>query len=212
MDVTVGMVTDESVRVETLFSLGKMYNAHDEFKARQIIVQGGCADLAGNRNKVVRLFLESRIEWLLWVDSDMVFEPSDWSNLRASARHHPALYVSGTYMVANEPPEVCAAIFKEDSFYAPIVKEDDPEMRVVSATGSGFCLIHRDVFLKTAELENDHEWYEHGRRAPNGQTLPEDYAFCSRVGEAGIPVYLNTKVRLGHVKPKIVGWKEYRNG
>ena len=68
------------------------------------------------------------------------------------------------------------------------------------------------MFLKTADVENDHEWYEHGRRAPNGQTLPEDYAFCSRVGEAGIPIHLNTKVRVGHIKPKVIGWKEYMDG
>ena len=212
MDVTVGMVTDQYVTAETVASLGKTYNAHPEFKARQIIVQGGCADLAGSRNKVVRLFLEDHIEWLLWVDSDMVFEPEDWERLRDSAINHPALYVSGIYMVANEPPTPCAAIFKNGAFHMPLPTEDSIEMMPVAATGSGFALIHRDVFLKTADIESDHEWYEHGRRAPNGQTLPEDYAFCSRVGEAGIPVYLNTKVRLGHVKPKIIGWKEYING
>ena len=94
----------------------------------------------------------------------------------------------------------------------PLPKEDSDEMMAVSATGSGFALIHRDVFIKTADIENDHEWYEHGRRAPNGKTLPEDYAFCSRVGEAGIPIYLNTKVRMGHVKPKVIGWKENIDG
>ena len=212
MDVTVGIISDGYVTVETVASLGKMFNAHPEFQSRLITVRGGCADLADNRNKVVRLFLNSRVEWLLFVDTDMVWEPEDWARLRDSADPGTAPYVSATYMVANEPPKPCAAVFLADGFHTLNLTEDSPELQGVSAVGSGFSLIHRGVFLKTADVENDHEWYEHGRRAPNGQTLPEDYAFCSRVGEAGIPIHLNTKVRVGHIKPKVIGWKEYMDG
>lgn len=212
MDVVVGMCTDEAVKAETLTSLAKMWNAHPEFQSRLLIMKGGCADLADTRNKLVRLFLSSDAEWLLTVDSDVTWEPEDWARLRDSALNHPAMFVSGTYMVANEPPNPCAVVVKDDGFYSLKITEDTQEMYQVSAVGAGFSLIHRTVFLKSADPFNDHEWYEHGRRGPNGQTIPEDYAFCSRVGEAGIPVYLNTKVRLGHVKSKIVGWKEYING
>jgi len=212
MNVVVGMCTDEGVTVETVTSLAKTWNAHPEFQSRLLTMKGGCADLAGTRNKLVRLFLASDAEWLLTVDTDIVWEPEDWARLRDSALNHPAQFVSGTYMVANDPPMPCAAVFLDNGFYSLNIKEDTKEMYQVSAVGAGFSLIHRDVFLRSADVGNDHEWYEHGRRAPNGQTLPEDYAFCSRVGEAGIPIWLNTKVRVGHIKSHIVGWKEYRNG
>lgn len=212
MDVTVGMCTDEGVAAETVTSLAKMWSAHPDFRSRLLIMKGGCADLAGTRNKLVRMFLSSGVEWLLTVDTDIVWEPEDWDRLKRSALDNEAQYVSGTYMVANDPPMPCAAVFKDDKFYTPLVSDESPELVQVSAVGAGFSLIHRDVFLKSADPGNDHEWYEHGRRAPNGQTLPEDYAFCSRVGEAGIPIWLNTKVRPGHVKSRIVGWKEYTDG
>ena len=211
MDVVVGMCTDENVTAETVTSLAKTWSAHPEFHSRLLVMRGGCADLADIRNKLVRLFLNSRAQWLLTVDTDMVWEPEDWVRLRDSAdKDHP--FVSGTYMVANDPPQPCAVVFYKDRFHTVNLTEDSPELQPVSACGAGFSLIHRSVFLATADIENDHEWYEHGRRAPNGQTLPEDYAFCSRVGEAGIPIYLNTKVRIGHVKSRIVGWKEYVDG
>jgi hypothetical protein len=212
MDVVVGMCTDENVSAETALSLARTWNAHPEFQSRLLIMKGGCADLAGTRNKLARVFLSGEAEWLLTVDTDMVWEPEDWARLRDSALEQSALFVSGTYMVANDPPAPCAVVFLDEGFYSLKITEDTDEMYRVSAVGAGFSLIHRDVFLKSADAGNDHEWYEHGRRAPNGQTLPEDYAFCSRVGEAGIPIYLNTKVRIGHIKPRIIGWKEYVDG
>ena len=209
MDVIVGTVTDEYITAETVMSLAKMWNAHPEFQSRLLTIKGGCADLAGSRNKLVRYFLSRDAEWLLTVDTDMVWEPEDWVRLRDSALNHPAQFVSGTYFVANDPPQPCATVFLDNKFYTLDLTEETQEMYQVAAVGAGFSLIHRDVFMKSADVGNDHEWYEHGRRAPNGQTLPEDYAFCSRVAEAGIPVYLNTKVRVGHIKSRIVDWDEY---
>ena len=212
MDVVVGMCTDEYVTAETVVSLGRTWTADPDFKSRLLMMKGGCADLADTRNKLVRLFLGSKVEWLLSVDTDIVWEPEDWFRLRDSALNHPALFVSGTYMVAKKQPEPCGVVIKDGRFYSLKPDDDTVEMYPVSACGAGFTLIHRDVFLKSADMENDHEWYEHGRRGPAGQTLPEDYAFCSRVGEAGIPIFLNTKVRVGHVKSRVVGWDDYVEG
>ena len=213
MDVTIGMNTDAFVTSQTLLSLTKTFNAYPEdFRSRLIVTEGGCGDFAGGRNKLVRAFLSTGIEWVLIVDSDMVWEPQDWARLRDSAdAEHP--WVSGTYFVDNEPLRPCAITYTPEGKPAsPVLTEDSPELVRVSAACIGFGLIHRDVFLRSADVENDHEWFEHGWRDPNGQTLPEDWAFCSRAAGAGIPVYLNTKVRIGHVKSRIIGWKEYVNG
>lgn len=208
MDVVTGIISDRDASIETMVSAAATWHAHPEFQSRLIAIKGGCADLAGSRNKLVRIFLSSTAEWLLFVDTDMVWTPEDWERLRDST-DDDHLFISGLYFVANDPPNPNAMIFKDDAFYAVMYDEDSPEMSQVHAVGAGFSLIHRSVYEKTADIGNDHEWYEHGRRAPNGATLPEDYAFCSRVGEAGIPIFVNTKVRVGHVKEKVIGWKEY---
>lgn len=209
MNVAVGMNTDGNVSSETLFSLAKMWNAHPEFQSRLIKVDGGCADFAGSRNKLVRAFLSTGIEWLLIVDADMTFEPEDWALLRDSADDDHK-YVAGTYFVDNVPIRPAAIIFTDDSRYTPVLREDSPELLQVSAASLGFGLVHRDVFLKSADPADDHEWFIHGWRSPQGDTLPEDWAFCYRVAEAGIPIFLNTKVRLGHLKTRVLGWEEYQ--
>ena len=212
MDVTVGINTDEYVTSHTLVSLTKMFNAYPEdFQSRLIVVEGGCGDFAGGRNRLVREFLSTGVEWLLVVDSDMVWQPEDWRILRDSADEAERPWVSGTYFVDNEVIRPCCMNYHEDgSATIPILSDESTELVQVSAACVGFGLIHRDVFYKTGDFENDHEWFEHGWRSPQGGTLSEDYAFCSRAGEAGIPIYINTKVRVGHVKRKILTWDDYR--
>ena len=83
MDVTIGMNTDAFVTSQTLLSLTKTFNAYPEdFQSRLIVTEGGCGDFAGGRNRLVRAFLSTGIEWVLIVDSDMVWEPQDWARLR----------------------------------------------------------------------------------------------------------------------------------
>lgn len=209
---TVGMNTGGSVSSKTLVSLTKMFNSFpDDFQSRLIVVDGGCADLAGSRNRLVRSFLGTGLEWMLVVDTDIVWEPDDWQRLRDSADLAASPFVAGTYFVDNTPSWPCCVIFKDDGTVAtPNLHDDSPELLQVSAAGIGFGLIHRDVFLKAGDPTSDHEWFEHGWKAPSGMTIPEDYCFCSRVGSAGIPVYLNTKVRVGHLKSRVIGWDEYQ--
>lgn len=210
MNVAVGMNTDGNVSSETLFSLAKMWNAAPEFQSRFIKVDGGCGDFADNRNKLVRAFLSTGLDWLLFVDADMVFEPEDWFRLRDSADENH-LYVAGTYFVDNTPIRPCALVYKDDKRYTPVLREDSPELIEVTAASLGFGLVHRDVFLKSADVADDHEWFIHGMKSPHGDTFPEDWAWCYyRVREAGIPVYLNTKVRLGHLKTRVLGWEDYQ--
>ena len=210
MNVAVGMNTDGNVSSKTLISLAKMWNAHPDFQSRLIMHDGGCGDFATNRNRLVRAFLSTGIDWLLFVDADMVFEPDDWERLRNSAdKDH--LYVAGTYFVDNTPIRPCALVYQGDKRYTPVLREDSPELLQVTAASLGFGLVHRDVFIKSADTTSDHEWFVHGMKSPQGDTFPEDWAWnYYRVAEAGIPIYLNTKVRLGHLKSRVLGWEDYQ--
>lgn len=211
MNVLVGMNTNGSCTSRTLISLTRMFNSDPDFQSRLIMVEGGCADFAGTRNRLVREFLATGVDWMLVVDSDMVFTPGDWATLRDSAHPIDRPFVTGTYFVDNDPPRPCCVVFdKEFNAHSPVLRDDSDELIQVAGSGIGFGLIHRDVFLRTADVKSDHEWFEHGWRTPLGETMPEDYAFCSRCAGAGIPVYLNTKVRVGHVKTRVLDWNTYQ--
>lgn len=207
MNVTVGMNTDGNVTSATLMSLCRMFNAYPEdFNSRLIMVDGGCADFAGSRNKLVEAFLTTGSDYLLILDADMVFTPEDYGDL---AQHATSDVVSaGLYFVQGKPLRPCCAIIAPDGKAAsPVLVEEDHLVRV-SAAGLGFSLIHRNVWLAT-KGDSDHPWFQHGWTTPAGETMPEDYAFAWRCQEAGIPVYLNARVRVGHVKSRIIGWEDY---
>lgn len=211
MNVVAGMNVNGSCTSRTLISLTRMFNADPDFQARLIMVEGGCADFAGGRNRLVREFLSTGIDWMLVVDSDMAFTPQDWETLRDSAHPTDRPFVTGTYFVDNDPPRPCCVRFDEDyNAVSPVLDDETDELLPVSASGIGFGLIHRDVFLVTADVTSDHEWFQHGWTTPKGETMPEDYAFASRCAKAGIPIYLNTKVRPGHVKSRVLDWDTYQ--
>jgi hypothetical protein len=91
-------------------------------------------------------------------------------------------------------------------FVRPETVPDDQLVRV-SATGTGFLLIHRTVLEKVRDTSKDiaAPWF---REMPVGEPLSlmgEDMTFCLRAGAAGIPVHVHTGVQVGHMKPVMLG-------
>jgi hypothetical protein len=77
----------------------------------------------------------------------------------------------------------------------------------VSATGTGFLLMHRGALEKVRRHAGDTAapWF---RESPVGAPLSlmgEDMTFCLRAGAAGIPVHVHTGVQVGHMKPEMLG-------
>ena len=210
MNVCVGMNTDGTVQSRTMLSLTRIFNEYpDDFQSRLILLDGGCADFAGSRNKLVSAFLRTNIDWLLIVDADMVFTPDDWMLLKQSVSVESRPWVSGLYFVDGDKLRPCAMVMDaEQRAASPIIGETDGLMRV-NAAGLGFALVHRSVFQVTQDVTSDHPWFAHGWTTERGETMPEDYAFAARCDAQNIPVYLNCNVRLGHIKSHVVGWAQY---
>jgi GT2 family glycosyltransferase len=76
---------------------------------------------------------------------------------------------------------------------------DDGLVRV-TATGAACLLIHRDA-LETAGKSSGCPAAPWFRESVVGESLiGEDLTFCLRLGAAGIPVYVATGVKAGHMK------------
>lgn len=113
-------------------------------------------------------------------------------------------------LVAHNKPIVSALAFKRTEPYYPCIfskigpKEatvylDYPRGLIpVEACGMACCLIKREVFEQIPQ-----PWY-----FPTPD-LGEDLAFCLRAKEAGIPIYADTSVIVGHVGTNVVGEKNY---
>jgi GT2 family glycosyltransferase len=165
------------------------------------------------RNLVVDEFLRSyKAPWLLMVDTDMVFAGSALDRLVTAADpvDRPLLGALCFSPAAGEVRPTMYEITQKDSGALGFAhRETWPEDTCVkvSATGTGFLLMHRAALETVAAHSRDAAapWF---RETPVGAPLSlmgEDMTFCLRAAAAGIPVHVHTGVQVGHMKPEMLG-------
>jgi GT2 family glycosyltransferase len=164
--------------------------------------------LALGRNTLTTHFLQTDVEWLCMVDTDIVFAGDTADRLLASADPAERPVVGSLYHVFEHDRPVPATWY--NAAQAPVLDlrnkdvGEDCGLVEVTATGCGFLLVHRDVFLKIRE-EGDGEpcWFREA--TIDGKDIGEDVSFCLRVRMCGWPVYVNTDLQVGHIKHGMLG-------
>lgn len=189
----------------------------------QRIVNGGGrlstqagANLAGPRNGLVKRFLDyGKADWLWMVDTDMTFKPDTVERLLEFADPDKAPIVGGLCFGFDDKGEIQPTLFgllgEETSPQVIRYHEWPPDaMFQVAATGAACLLIHKSAFERIRDFQvpgrakpgfNDaFPWFQELEH--DGEPVSEDIAFCWRAGIAGLPVYVNTAVQLGHIKDR----------
>ena len=175
--------------------------------------------LAAARNVITRGFLEATdCRWLLFVDSDMGFEPNLIERLLDVAHPHDRPVVGGLYFghkrIESEHPELSAPTFRmfpmlhtwdaNDLGFAEITDYPRDSLVKVDATGAGCILAHRSVFERIAEDEGPHWWSEilHPNRDTDVRRdkFSEDMSFCLRCTMLKVPIHVDTSVKTAHDK------------
>lgn len=191
------------------------------------------------RNEMVGGFLESDATHLMFIDADISFDPIDVFRLALPMRDLVAaayptkglawdravnkdtpIEVSNAAInyVINLPPEITEKT-KDDGSLA--VELHDGLLEVLDA-GTGFMLIHRDVFTKLEkEYGEDISYYTDSTTIDSDGTLTktrvrrnaffdtsievgtdrylsEDYTFCRRWQSVGGQVWIDPKIVLNH--------------
>lgn len=186
--------------------------------------------IAHARNQVVNTFLkDTTCDWLLMVDTDMVFTPKDVDDLLEVAQKSSRPAIGGLCFGGGRG-RVFPTLYRlrkttEENPDPVEVIEDYPADAVVKvdATGAAFLLIHRGVLklmgTKFAlKIDDDGNyvgpspWFIEGS-SYKGMEFGEDWAFCMRLKEMGVDVFVHTGVKIGHVKPAIIdeaAFFEYR--
>jgi hypothetical protein len=187
-----GKLPAETVRAllnEQCVALGR----GDDFLVRFL---PSCSHPAMGRNQLVQDFLDSGADRLVFLDSDVTFEPGAIVKLA----HSPVDFVGGAYR------------FKLDTESYPVGWPESGELwanehgllEVVSLPG-GFLSLSRQVFevLKAAHPEREYEHF--GKKAHcffqmkfDGQLYGEDSGFCKEWREAGGQVFLDPELTLTH--------------
>ena len=217
--VCVAYVHQNNASASFVLSLRRMIdfdNAHDGLITNFIDTRGGTDGLAAARNRVAEAFLAGPEEWLLFLDTDMGFDPDAPYRLLAVAdvEERP---VVGALCFANREisddgmggmrawPQSTIFDFEAGRFRARNTYPVNSLVRC-KATGSAAIVIHRRVFEEIPGA-----WYD--RMAAADGVLSEDLSFCARLGMLDIPVHVYTGVRTTHHKSIWLGeadfWQHY---
>lgn len=174
---------------------------------------GGYAAIDHGRSQMATDALASGFQELMWIDSDVGFEPEAIERLRA----HDLPIVCAIYpkkgvraLACHLLPETTEVLFGPDG-----------GLLELAYAATGFLLTRRAVydavrkrarlpvcnqrfgrpvvpyFLPLIQRDGEGHWY-----------LGEDFAFCARARDAGFKVMADTTVRLRHIGRYAYGWED----
>lgn len=188
----------------------------------QRVVNGGgrierysSANITNSRNGIVRSFLDdTTAEWLLFLDSDMKFEPDLADRLVEAACDHGAPIVGalcfGTdqgslfatlYQMVQEPGDEFPHMVRYNAW-------PEDEMFEVTATGAACLLIHRTVLESMREkYPEPYPWFQ--ETVLGTGPMGEDVTFCVRARLQGFPVFVHTGIHVGHAKTTVLTHEMY---
>jgi hypothetical protein len=179
--ILVGMPSLGTVRVETMTSLYYMLSST---KAQYIIYTPVSCYLHESRNDVFRHALKLDAEYVLFVDSDMVF-PEDALN-KLIARDKEIIGVNYNYRAY--PIRAITVLDKDvpDSLTDPFP---------VRVAGTGFLLIKTKILKLLPE-----PWFHFNPSHSDGTPLTgEDPWFCNVARAHGINVWVDPTIKMGHI-------------
>jgi predicted O-methyltransferase YrrM len=165
------------------------------------------------RNQMATDALAQGFAELMWIDSDIAFDPDDVARLRA----HDLPLVCGLY--PKKGPRQFACEFMPGTAAVRFGRGGwSVEVRYC---GFGFTLVRRAVFdaiLKQFQLPVCNKRFGSPLVPyfapmvvpdPGGEwSISEDYAFCERARRSGFAVVADTRIRLWHIGSYRYGWED----
>lgn len=145
--------------------------------------------LADARNSLVQQALDDGCSHLLMLDTDQVYPADTLTKLLSHNVDVCGVRVHRRWM-PFDPIFLRGDIGRYES-----VSEDEMysgDLIQVDATGTGCLLFNMDVFLKVSN-----PWFAFDIH--DGKPVGEDINFCSKAREAGVGIYVDTGIEVGHL-------------
>lgn len=194
MKILLGMPTVGSIPTKTVISL---LRTAERGKVEPMIVEGSLVYDA--RDTIARTAAENDYDYVLYVDSDMIFSADDVKRLV----EHNADIVSGLYVTRrgeNRNVAYTKVITRRAiPFRPPALIHDTLSTGYgdIAACGFGFCLIRVQVIKSM--LKKYKSLFEPYKG------VGEDIAFCLRAKRCGYKIFLDRDVKLGHIGEIVYG-------
>lgn len=165
---------------------------------------GGCSDLARGRNQIVHEFLESDADRLVFLDSDITFEPGRLIRIA----HFTEDVVGGAYRLKEDGPERYPVAFLQDR---KELRANEHGLLEVQMVPTGFLSLSRNAFKKFREAYPGRDYQSRGVtqycyfQIPylDGSLYTEDSYFCREWRAIGGQIFMDPELRLTHWKGNI---------
>lgn len=166
--------------------------------ARELTVGG---DMTLNPDDIGPMHDKVTYNKIFWIDSDIVWEPKDFIKLYESELD----VVSGVYLLADG---LTSSVHDSKGEIPGIAFREKTEIFQVQSIGFGFVAIKSGILEKLPR-----PWFMHySQNVPNSKgemlvdSVGEDISWCIKAYNAGIPIYCDPTVLVGHVKKNVVGF------
>ncbi len=171
---------------------------HADFTVSLAALCHGCASLdihilntkssivAIARNNAVAMAQDAQVDYLWFVDSDMVFPPTTLLRLLI----HQKDVVGATYVKRVAPHPVLGTALNPQPDTPP------PGLLEMSRIPTGCLLIKMSVFDRL-----ERPYFHFGINPDNGDIVGEDYLFCDKVRAAGMRIWCDGALshEIGHI-------------
>lgn len=151
-----------------------------------------------SRNKLAGLAMQMEADYIMWFDSDMVFQPDTLERMMDVMDKNPDIDIlSGLYVRRGAPftPVIFSKL--EVNEHGELEWDDvvniPDEPFEVAGCGFGGVLMKTDCLYEIASKENGGMWFTPIAGAG------EDCAFCIRARESGYKIWCDPRIELGHM-------------
>jgi hypothetical protein len=173
----------------------------------------GHSDIARGRSVMATEALAEGFDELMWIDSDIVFTPSDVDRLR----RHDLPIVAGLYPIKGKRRLAMTLLDGEQV----VVFGKGGGLLEVKYVATGFLYTRRSVY-ETIQAHHSLPVCRSDKRCglvpyflseivkeESGYSyLSEDFSFCHRARAAGLRVFADTTIRLGHIGNYTYSWED----
>ena len=192
----------DSLFMDGLLSLALSFNNNKNVKLGNLQHMLG-NQIAKQRQQLFDEWVESGVDWLLWLDSDVVITPEIFDILWNTANKDTHPVVCGVYFVSPNPnqpmmiPVPCIFMNAENGGNDPVHPLQANVVIPIDVAGMGLVLMHRSIAPKLKAEFPDEVYFNIGLKENNEG---EDVSFFRKLKKAGIPLYANTAALAPHIK------------
>ena len=178
MKLAIGMPTNGLVKAQTVSCLSKMFKALD---CKWDFILNESSAIHFNRERIVRQAIRFHYTHLLFIDSDMWFQPEAANQL--IARDKDIIGVNANFR--KFPLKSTVRLLEKQT--------EGKEILLCESIGMGFTLIKTEVFKNLPQ-----PWFFWKSNERGELVEGEDYWFCSLARRAGFKIWVDLTVSVKH--------------